>query len=105
MTTTPIAAGECLHFNLKIMIPRHISPALKQHRDDILAELNTTPALSEVARHFITPEGFLEYFNRILDCYPSKNEAYEALEIIHERIMGHRKYSEYTSFRVANRGK
>lgn len=33
--------------------------------------------------------------------YPSKMEAYEALEDVHEAVFGFRKYSEYDSFRYA----
>lgn len=84
---------------------KKISQSLLQRRQSILSELEAIPALPESAQHFLTPDGFLEYFNRICDCFPSKREAYETLEDIHEHITGRRKYSEYDSFRVAVRGK
>ena len=64
-------------------------------------ELGAIQPLSPVARKLLSTEGFCDYFNEIYMLYPSKWEAYEALEDVHETVFGFRKYSEFDSFRYA----
>ena len=64
-------------------------------------ELRAIQPLSPAARKLLSIEGFCDYFNEICILYPSKWEAYEALEDVHEAVFGFRKYSEFDSFRYA----
>ena len=82
---------------------RRISRERLSRREAVLEAFNGLGPLPECVRQLLSPEGFREYFNLICDCYPTRLEAYEALEDIHVRLTGRRKYSEYASFRVANR--
>lgn len=80
-----------------------ISEQKLARRKAVLGAFRAVEPLPECVRQLLSPEGFREYFNLVCDCYPIRLEAYEALDDIHIRLTGRRKYSEYASFRVANR--
>ncbi len=80
-----------------------ISEQKLARREAVLGAFKEVEPLPECVRQLLSPEGFREYFNLVCDCSPTHLEAYEALEDIHIRLTGRRKYSEYASFRVANR--
>ena len=48
----------------------------------------------------MTIEGFARWFERMEYLYPTKEDAYEALEFHYQRLLGRRRYSEYSSFRL-----
>lgn len=64
-------------------------------------ELGAIQPLSPAARKLLSTEGFCDYFNKIYMLYPSKWEAYKALEDVHEAVFSFRKYSEFDSIRYA----
>ena len=80
-----------------------ISEQKLARREAVLGAFKEVEPLPECVRQLLSPEGFREYFNLVCDCSPTHLEAYEALEDIHIRLTERRKYSEYASFRVANR--
>lgn len=78
---------------------RRITPEQVAQRDELLKHITTEKPLSTALQEFKSAEGFHALFCRISGLYPNNIEAYEALEEQHLRIFGHRKYSEYDSFR------
>lgn len=78
---------------------RKNTPEQVQFRQEILQKIATQPPLSEELRYLQTTEGFYRLYTQIRLCYPNNIEAYEAIEEEYIRIFGHRKYSEYDSFR------
>lgn len=83
------------------MPKRKITEAQMSIRKRYEDELRAIQPLSPAARKLLSIEGFCDYFNEICMLYPSKWEAYEALEDVHEAVFGFRKYSEFDSFRYA----
>jgi hypothetical protein len=63
-------------------------------------ELISIKPVSPQVRELMTFEGFTRWYERMQYLYPTKEDAYEALEAHHLRIFGRRRYSEYTSFRL-----
>ena len=78
---------------------RKNTPEQVQFRQEILQKIATQPPLSEELRDLQTTEGFYHLYTQIRLSYPNNIEAYEAIEEEYIRIFGHRKYSEYDSFR------
>lgn len=78
---------------------RKNTPEQVQFRQEILQKIATQPPLSNELRDLQTTEGFYRLYMQLRLCYPNNIEAYEALEEQYIRIFGHRKYSEYDSFR------
>ncbi len=68
-------------------------------RTRVEAELSAIPAIPAAARKLTSQEGFINYFLDMRDLYQSYLEAYERLEDFHIAVTGHRKYSEYDSFK------
>lgn len=68
-------------------------------RETILHQIEQLTPLSEGVRKLQSIEGFYEIYLKLRPCFPNNIEAYEALETEYIRIFGHRKYSEYDSFR------
>ena len=63
------------------------------------ARMDALQPLSDDARRFLSPEGFLDIFLKVRSDFTSNWEAYETLEDYHQALFGYRKYSEYDSFR------
>ncbi|MFI3299244.1 MAG: hypothetical protein R3Y49_05535 [Rikenellaceae bacterium] len=68
-------------------------------RSKIEAELNAIPHQNPTIARFGTLEGFSEYYQRMENLYPTKQEAYERLEDFHIKVFGYRRYAEYNSLR------
>jgi hypothetical protein len=68
-------------------------------RTRVEAELSAIPAIPTAARNLTSLEGFIDYYLDMRDLYQSYLEAYERLEDFHIAIAGHRRYSEFDSFR------
>jgi hypothetical protein len=83
------------------MPKRKITDTQMEIRKRYEAELRAIQPLTPAARKLLSHEGFCDYFNEICMLYPSKWEAYETLEEVHEEVFGFRKYSEFDSFRYA----
>lgn len=83
---------------------RYHSSVITAEREKVEAELSAMDPLSPEVRHFLSLEGFAEFFLRMRDLYPTQLEVYERLEDFYITITGKRRYSEYSSFRrVLNR--
>lgn len=78
---------------------RKITEAQMELRETILHKIAELTPLSEGVRQLQSIEGFYEIYLKLRPCFPNNIEAYEALETEYIRIFGHRKYSEYDSFR------
>lgn len=68
-------------------------------REIIESELSAIPVMDATMRKLLSAEGFGDYYLEMESLYPSQREAYERLEDFHIRVTGHRKYSEFHSFR------
>lgn len=69
-------------------------------RDEVIASLAAIPPLTWEAVYLSTVDGFMDYYLRLEPLFTTKKEAYEALEVQYEIIFGHRRYSEWKTFRV-----
>ena len=75
------------------------TPHKAARREKIESELSAIPIMNQAMRKLLSAEGFADYYFDMENLYPSKREAYERLEDFHIRVTGHRKYSEFHSFR------
>ena len=75
------------------------APHKKARREEIESELAAIPRMEPAMRKLTSAEGFADYFFEMQDLYPSQWEAYERLEDFHISVTGHRRYSEFDSFR------
>jgi hypothetical protein len=78
---------------------RTISPARQARRDAIEEEFRSAGCVPAVFLRLITVEGFIDYYLEMRELYPTYKEAYERLEDFYIDFTGHRKYSEFSSFR------
>lgn len=69
-------------------------------RDEVMASLAAIPPLTWAAVYLSTVEGFMDYYFKLEPHFQTKKEAYEALEARYETVFGHRRYSEWKTFRV-----
>lgn len=69
-------------------------------RDEVIASLAAIPPLTWAAVYLSSVEGFMDYYFKLEPLFPTKKEAYEALEAQYEIIFGRRRYSEWKTFRV-----
>ena len=70
-------------------------------RAELEQKLNAMQPVSPEVRELMTFEGFTRWYRRMQHLYPTKVEAYEALEFHYERLTGRRRYSEHKSFSKA----
>lgn len=56
--------------------------------------------MDKTDKHFSKVEDFINEFYRILNQFVTHRDAYECLEIRHEKRYGFRKYKSYDSFKV-----
>lgn len=75
------------------------SPATHARREAIEAELAAIPPIASAARLLTSTDGFVDYYLRMYDLYPTQYEAYEKLEEYHTAVTGKRRYAEFDSFR------
>jgi hypothetical protein len=79
---------------------RHtLSSARQSCRDAIEKEFQSAGRVPAVFLCLITVEGFIDYYLEMRELYPTYREAYERLEDFYIDFTGHRKYSEFSSFR------
>lgn len=77
---------------------RKNSPIITVERERVEAELSAMSPLTPEVRHFLSFEGFAEFYLRMRDLYPTQLEAYERLEDFYISITGRRRYAEFSSF-------
>lgn len=70
-------------------------------RKEIEAELSSLVPVSAEVREMMSIAGFTRWYERMQQLYPTKEDAYEALEFHYQRLTGNRRYSEIRSFRKA----
>ncbi len=68
-------------------------------RAKIEQELNAIPHQNPIVARFSSFEGFSEYYQRMENLYPTKQEAYERLEDFYIKVFGYRRYAEFNSLR------
>lgn len=78
---------------------RYHSPVITAERERVEAELSAMNPLTPEVRHFLSFEGFAEFYLRMRDLYPTQLEAYERLEDFNITITCRRRYAEFSSFR------
>ena len=80
-------------------IPSWDTRSKQLRRDKIESELASIPPIDPAVSKLISTSGFADYYLEMQDLYPSQREAYERLEDFHITVTGHRRYSEFNSFR------
>lgn len=76
-----------------------LSPARQSRRETIEAEFRAVGTIPAVFLRLISVEGFIDYYLEMRELYPTYREAYERLEDFYIDLTGHRRYSEFSSFR------
>ena len=79
------------------------APHKVARRERIEAELSAIPRIDPAVQKLLSVDGFTDYFLEMHDLYHSQREAYERLEDFHISVTGHRRYSEFESFRTVMR--
>ena len=75
------------------------APHKVARRKKIESELSAIPRMDPAMKKLLSAEGFIDYFFKMQDLYPSQLAAYERLEDFHINVAGRRRYSEFDSFR------
>lgn len=75
------------------------TPHKVARREKVESELSAIPPMDPAMKKLLSAEGFIDYFFEMQDLYPSQLEAYERLEDFYINVTGHRRYSEFDSFR------
>ena len=70
----------------------------ERRRLELEAELSALLPVSPAVRELMSLPGFAKWFDRMQHLYPTKEDAYEALEHHYQRLTGRRRYSELRSF-------
>ena len=60
-------------------------------------ELEAIAPLSAEHLHLLSTEGFIDYYLRMAELYPTREDAYERLEVFYKRIFHRRKYADMRS--------
>ena len=66
-------------------------------REALERELEAIVPLSKEHRHLLSNEGFIDYYLRMAELYPTREDAYEQLEHHFRRIFHRRKYADIRS--------
>ena len=66
-------------------------------RKCIEKELEGVTPLSTEHLHLLSDEGFIDYFLRMAELYPTREDAYERLEYYYKQIFSMRKYADIRS--------
>ena len=70
----------------------------ERRRAELESELKALHPISPAVRELMSLPGFAHWFDRMQHLYPTKEDAYEALEHHYQRLTGRRRYSELRSF-------
>lgn len=70
-------------------------------RADMEQRLESLAPLSSEHRELLSTDGFIRYYRRMCDLYPTQVEAYERLEEYYQNIFGSRRYVDIRSLHLA----
>ena len=66
-------------------------------REVVERELEAIAPLSPEHSRLLSTEGFIDYYLRMAELYPTREDAYERLEVFYKRIFHRRKYADMRS--------
>ena len=66
-------------------------------REVVERELEAIAPLSAEHLRLLSTEGFIDYYLRMAELYPTREDAYERLEVFYKRIFHRRKYADMRS--------
>ena len=76
---------------------RKITKHQLAQREAVERELEAIAPLSAEHLRLLSTEGFIDYYLRMAELYPTREEAYERLEVFYKRIFHRRKYADMRS--------
>ena len=76
---------------------RKITKHQLAQREVVERELEAIAPLSAEHLRLLSTEGFIDYYLRMAELYPTREDAYECLEVFYKRIFHRRKYADMRS--------
>ncbi len=76
---------------------RKITKYQLAQREVVERELEAIAPLSAEHLRLLSTEGFIDYYLRMAELYPTREDAYERLEVFYKRIFHRRKYADMRS--------
>lgn len=76
---------------------RKITKHQLAQREAVERELEAIAPLSATHLRLLSTEGFIDYYLRMAELYPTREDAYERLEVFYKRIFHRRKYADMRS--------
>lgn len=76
---------------------RKITKHQLAQREAVERELEAIAPLSSEHLRLLSTEGFIDYYLRMAELYPTREDAYERLEVFYKRIFHRRKYADMRS--------
>lgn len=76
---------------------RKITKHQLAQREVVERELEAIVPLSAEHLRLLSTEGFIDYYLRMAELYPTREDAYERLEVFYKRIFHRRKYADMRS--------
>ena len=76
---------------------RNITKHQLAQREVVERELEAIAPLSAEHLRLLSTEGFIDYYLRMAELYPTREDAYERLEVFYKRIFHRRKYADMRS--------
>lgn len=76
---------------------RKITKHQLAQREAVERELEVIAPLSAEHLRLLSTEGFIDYYLRMAELYPTREDAYERLEVFYKRIFHRRKYADMRS--------
>ena len=76
---------------------RKITKHQLAQREVVERELEAIAPLSTEHLRLLSTEGFIDYYLRMAELYPTREDAYERLEVFYKRIFHRRKYADMRS--------
>ena len=76
---------------------RKITKHQLAQREAVERELEAIAPLSAEHLRLLSTEGFIDYYLRMAELYPTREDAYERLEVFYKHIFHRRKYADMRS--------
>ena len=76
---------------------RKITKHQLAQREAVERELEAIAPLSAEHLRLLSTEGFIDFYLRMAELYPTREDAYERLEVFYKRIFHRRKYADMRS--------
>ena len=76
---------------------RNITKHQLAQREAVERELEAIAPLSAEHLRLLSTEGFIDFYLRMAELYPTREDAYERLEVFYKRIFHRRKYADMRS--------